>query len=435
MRRIVLVAATTGYQTRSFTAAAERLGVDVVLATDRCHMLEDPWKDKAIPVRFEQPETAARTICDMAAVYDSVIDGVVAVADRPTLIASMTARQLGLPCHPPHAVAACRDKHRMREIFGLAGLLVPGHLRVPLDLDPSEIAGEAGFPCVLKPLGLSASRGVIRANNPDEFVSAFERIRRILQQPEIRQFHEEWNDAIQIEQYIEGREFALEGLMTRGELEVLAIFDKPDPLEGPFFEETIYVTPSRESRDVQRAIVDTTRQAVRALELYHGPIHAEMRVNAAGVHMLEVAARPIGGLCARALRFSYGAATGSGSVPVPQPSLTLEDVVILHAIGKMPLLPLILSRRAMGVMMIPVPQAGIYESVTGIEDARKVRGVDDVVITAKTGQKLLPLPEGASYPGFIFASGDDAASVEKSLRTAHSLLRFGMLGSLEVVRV
>jgi len=418
MPRVLLVAATTGYQTRSFTAAAGRLGIDVILATDRCHVLEDPWWDNAIPVRFEEPEIAAEALGGMAVVGSSTIDGIVAVADRPTLVAALAARKLGISYHSPRAVAACRDKHRMREILGQAGLPVPENVRVPLDGDPREIARGVCFPCVLKPLGLSASRGVIRANDPHEFVAAFERIRRILEQPDIRQSHEEWNEAIQIERYIDGREFALEGLMTQGELNVLAIFDKPDPLEGPFFEETIYVTPSRESGAIQAAIVETTRQAVHALGLHHGPVHAEMRVNAEGVYMLEVAARPIGGLCARALRFAG--------------RLTLEEVVILHAVGNMPD-DLTLSSPAMGVMMIPVPRAGVFESVTGIEEALRTDGVDDVAITAKIGQKLVPLPEGASYTGFIFASGDDAAAVENSLRTAHSRLQFDILATLDII--
>jgi len=467
MPRVLLVAATTGYQTRSFTAAARRLGIEVVLATDRCHILEDPWGDNAIPVRFEEPEIAA----DMLAEFS--FDGVVAVADRPTLIAALTAQRLGLPYHSPRSVAACRDKHRMREIFGAAGLPVPEHFRAVLNRDPRDIVGDARFPCVLKPLGLSASRGVIRANNADEFVAAFERIRRILRQPEIRQFHEEWNEAIQIEQYIEGREFALEGLMTRGELEVLAIFDKPDPMEGPFFEETIYVTPSRQSREIQSAIVDATRRAVRALELFHGPIHAEMRVNDRGVFMLEVAARPIGGLCARAVHFltrtTDPSACALNLTRTTDPSacaldltrttdpsacalnltcttdpsasalnftggLTLEEAVILHATGNMPD-GLTLFPPASGILMIPVPRAGVYQSVAGMDEALRTPGVDDVVITAKTGQKLLPLPEGASYTGFIFAGGDDAAFVENALRTAHAKLKFEMLAALDVVSV
>jgi biotin carboxylase len=414
MPRILLVAATTGYQTRSFAAAARRQGIDVTLATDRCHVLENPWRDEAIPIRFEDPEAAAETL----AAGGIVFDGIAAVADRPALIAAVTAEKLGLPFHPAKTVAACRDKHLMRELFAAAGLATPRNFRVALDTDPKDAAASTSFPCVLKPLGLSASRGVIRTNNTTEFVAAFERIRHILEQPEIRRLNEELNRAIQIEEYIEGREFAIEGLMTRGELEVLAIFDKPDPLEGPFFEETIYVTPSSEPEAVQRAIIETTTRAVRALGLWHGPIHAELRVNASGACMLEIAARPIGGLCARALRFE-------GGIP-------LEELVTLHAIGSTPEK----HRRtapARGVMMIPVPAAGIYESVSGIAEARSVEGVEDIVVTAKTGQKLVPLPEGASYAGFIFAEGESAAAVENSLRLAHSRLRFEILTALDVL--
>jgi len=423
MPRILLVAATTGYQTRSFAKAARGRGIDVTLATDRCHVLEDPWRDRAIAVRFEEPERAAEIIS--AALGEMHVDGIVAVADRPALVAALTAEMLGLPFHSPKAVEACRDKHKMRKLFAGAELAVPRDFRAMLDADPRAIAGDARFPCVLKPLGLSASRGVIRANNPAEFIAAFERIRRILEQPEIQQFHEELNRAIQIEDYIEGREFALEGLMTRGELEVLAIFDKPDPLEGPFFEETIYVTPSRESDATQRAIVETARRAVRALGLYHGPIHAEMRVNAEGVHMLEIAARPIGGLCARALRFE-------GSLT--REEVTLEELVILHATGEMPE-SLVAAPPASGVMMIPVPGAGVYESVSGVESALNTEGIDDVVITAKQGQKLTPLPEGASYFGFLFASGADPVAVEEALRQAHSRLKFEILASLDILTV
>jgi hypothetical protein len=402
--RLLLVAATTGYQTRSFAEAARRHGIEVVLATDRCHILEDPWRDQAIPVRFEEPR----------AIEDIKVAGIVAVADRPTLVAALTAASLGLPWHSPEAVAACRDKHRTRELFAAARLLVPRNFNVPLAADPSGIAGSASFPCVLKPLGLSASRGVIRANNKDEFIAAFERIRRILQQPEIRHLHEEWNEAIQIEDYIEGREFALEGLLTHGELQVLAIFDKPDPLEGPYFEETIYVTPSRESANIQNAIIEATKKAIEALGLSHGPVHAEMRVNDRGVFMLEVAARPIGGLCARALRFDG--------------DLTLEDLIVLHATGRQQPHP-VLAHPAMGVMMIPIPRAGIYHSVNHTSDPE----VDEIVIAAIPGQKLIPLPEGASYLGFIFASGPDPATVEASLRRAHARLEFEILTALDIV--
>lgn len=375
--------------------------------TDRCHIMEDPWGDAAIAIRFEEPEESAVAVA--AAVHERglAINGVVAVADKPTHIAALVAERMGMPWHPASATAVCGDKHRMRSLFAAAGLPAPRHFLS--SYDPGDGSAVMEFPCVLKPLGLSGSRGVIRANNQSEFQSAQARIRQILNDPAAE---------LQIEQYIPGREFALEGLMTQGELQLLAIFDKPDPLEGPYFEETIYVTPSLESAATQQAIIATTRLAARALGLWHGPVHAEMRVNSSGVYMLEIAARPIGGLCARALRF--------------QP-YTLEELVILHAIGAAA--PAAgMYTPASGVMMIPVPQAGIFASLAGVDEARAVPGIDDVIITAKPGEKLVPLPEGASYTGFIFGSGPDPHFVTNALRQAHRLLRFEMLASLHVLR-
>ncbi len=410
--RILLLAATTGYQTRSFAAAAANAGATVALATDRCHVLEDPWRDRAIPIRFEEPETSAQALAQVEGV-----EGIVAVGDRPTYIAALTARALGVAWHPPAAVLACRNKHRARKLFEAAGLLVPANFQVQVDSDPECAAGGAPYPCVLKPLGLSGSRGVIRANNPAEFMEAFRRIGRILAQPQTAR--EPYGTAIQVEAFIPGREFALEGIMTRRELRVLAIFDKPEPLDGPFFEETIYLVPSREPEAVQRAIEATTARAAEALGLWHGPIHAEMRVNERGVWMLEIAARPIGGLCARVLQFRNG--------------MGLEEIVVLHSIGRMPevLEPV---NPASGVMMIPVPREGILESVDGVGEAKAVSGIDDVVITARRGDRLVPLPEGASYTGFIFASGASGQAAEQSLRLAHSRLHFRILSALDVVR-
>jgi hypothetical protein len=402
LRRILLFAATTGYQVRSFADAAQRLGVAVTLATDRCHIMDDPWGDRALPVRFEDPEQSAVEVTGEIARLGIAIDGVVAVADKPTLVAALTAKRLGVPWHPPEAALACRDKHRMRVLFAEAGLPTPSNF---LADHPNA---DTDFPCVLKPLGLSGSRGVIRANDRPEFTAAFERIRKMLNDPDA---------PIQVERYIPGREFALEGLMSHGELRALAIFDKPDPLDGPFFEESIYVTPSSEPEPVQQAIVETTRTAARALGLWHGAIHAEMRVNGTGVYMLEIAARPIGGLCAKVLKYR---------------SCTLEELIVLHAIGDMPA-ELTPSYPAAGVMMIPVPRAGILESVSGVEAAREIPGIEDVVITAKPGERLVPLPEGSSYTGFIFANGPSPAFVIQALRRSHAALRFDVLTALDVL--
>jgi len=395
-----------------FRDAARRLGFECALATDRCHVLEDPWGDHAIPVRFEDPYISRDLLTEAGP-----FDGIVAVGDRPTFVAALTAEALGIPHHPPAAVAACRDKFLARQRFQSAGLPVPEFFRVPVNSDPGEAAQRAPFPCVLKPLGLSGSRGVIRADNVSEFQAAFARVRKLLESTDVAALREEQNRYIQIESFIEGREFALEGIVTRGELRVLAIFDKPDPLDGPFFEETIYVTPSRESETIQKRMIEVTGSAVRALGLTHGPIHAEVRVNREDVWVLEVAARPIGGLCARTLRFDQ--------------DFSLEDLVLRHAVGE-DVSGARLRDAASGVMMIPIPKAGIYQGVEGVEDAAKVPDVEQVAITAKEGQKILPLPEGSSYLGFIFARADSPGRVQEALRKAHACLQFEIATALPV---
>ena len=401
MPRLLLVAATTGYQLRTFADAARRLNLDLTLATDRCHVLEDPWGDHAIPVRFTDIPAS------LEALRGRRFDGVAALGDRAALLAAEAASLLAIPFHPPAAARACHDKHMARRIFQGAGLPVPRFFRVPLDAPPA--AEDAPYPCVLKPLGLSASRGVIRANNPAEFRAAFERIKAMLAHGV------EHDRYLQVEAYIPGREFAVEGLVTRGRPRILAIFDKPDPLEGPFFEETIYVTPSRESQAALDQIRATVERAVAALGLYHGPFHAELRLNASGAWMLEVAARPIGGLCAKALQFGDG--------------MPLEELILRHAIGEdvsdFNLLP-----GASGVMMIPIPRAGVYQDVDGIEAARATAGVDDIIITAKPGQLLVPLPEAASYLGFIFARRETPAETENALREAQAHLTFRITTAL-----
>jgi formate-dependent phosphoribosylglycinamide formyltransferase (GAR transformylase) len=407
--RVLLVAATTGYQSRAFVDAATSVGVSVSLATDRCHILDDPWGDHAYALRFEDPEGSAETLAATGEHWD----GIIAVGDRPAYVASVAAARLGLPFHPPEAVAASGNKLMARELFRRAGLPVPAYFAVPLETKPLEAAARAHFPCVVKPLGLSGSRGVIRANNSAEFVSAFERIRALLHLPDIRRTARPQDSLIQIEQFIPGREFALEGIMTAGALRVLALFDKPDPLDGPFFEETIYATPSREPGPVQQSIIEAAASAARALGLRHGPVHAEMRVNEAGAWMLEIAARPIGGLCARVLP-------------------GLEALIVRHAAG-MPPGDIALEGRSAGVMMVPIPQGGIYAGVSGVEEAAAVAGIDDVIITAKEGQALIPLPEGSSYLGFLFACAPAPADVETALRSAHAKLRFEIRTALPVL--
>jgi predicted ATP-grasp superfamily ATP-dependent carboligase len=380
VKRLLLFASKLGYQIRQFEQAARRIGADVALATDRCGRMDDPWGDHAIAVKFEKIAQSVEALKGLA------IDGVAAVGDKPALLAAEAAEAFGLPFHSPGGARAALDK-------SLARSTLAGKLRIPR----SYTVDTAEFPCVVKPLGQSASRGVMRANDRAELDAALERLRKMRE------------ERVLVEGYIPGREYAVEGIATDGEFRALAIFDKPDPLEGPYFEETIYTTPSRAPEAVQRELVETAAEAARLLGLRHGPVHAELRHNEEGAWILEAHARPIGGLCSKAVRFLGG--------------MPLEEYLVRHALGE-DVSGLEREGRASGVMMIPIPHGGLYQSVEGEERARVVPGIEEVIVTAKEGQLLLPLPEGSTYMGFIFARADTPAEVEAALRESHGELRF-----------
>jgi D-alanine-D-alanine ligase-like ATP-grasp enzyme len=421
-KRVLIFAGKLGYQTRSFDAAAQKLGVALAFVTDRCHQLDDPWGDRAIAVHFESPEVAAYTVLEEVRNSDERVDGILALGDRPAVAAAYVARGLGITYNHPLAVEACRSKLRMREVFRDAGLQVPWFRAVALQPAPEPALLGISYPCVVKPLSLSASTGVIRANNREEFLSAAGRVRRVLESPEVLASREANLDQMMVEGYIPGKEVAVEGLLTDGELRVLAIFDKADALEGPFFEETIYVTPSRSGEAQRKKIERCAADAVRALGLSHGPVHAEFRINEEGVWPLEVAPRPIGGLCARALRFVRG---GSDEV------IGLEELLLRHA-AEMPVGDWTREAAASGVMMIPVPGSGVLEGVEGEAAARAVPGITDLEITARLHDYIASWPEGSSYLGFLFARAETAGEVERALRAAHGKLRFAIRERLAV---
>ena len=426
MPRVLLVTTTTGYQTRAFSTAAERLGLDLVVASDRCHVLDDPWRDGAIPVRFHEEAQAIRAI--RAAAAARPIHGVVAAGDRPAVIASLAAEALRIPGNPPPAARAAGNKLGTRERLREAGLPCPRFCVIPREAGVAALAGRVGLPCVVKPLAMSASRGVIRADTPDAVERAAARLRRLLAAGDVRALRDPANDAILVEEYVEGREVAVEGLVTAGRFRTLAIFDKPDPLDGPFFEETIYVTPAGLPPRDERGVVAQVADAAGAIGLTHGPVHAECRLNARGVFVIDIAARPIGGLCARALRFDTGVSAGAGSV-----ARSLEELLLQHALGR-DVSAWQRSPAASGVMMIPIPREGRYQGVEGVEDARRVPGIEDVVITAAVGQPIAPPPEGASYLGFLFARAVRGDAAVAALRRAHRRLRFDIRPTLPVGR-
>jgi biotin carboxylase len=410
-RRVLFLATTTGYQTRMFGEAAERVGVRLMYATDRCDQLDDPWVDGAIPVRFHREASTVQSL--LHAAEETPVDGILAVGDRPTVAAAFAAQLLHLPGNSPEAARAARDKGLTRERLQAHGVPTPEWRVVSRHSPPTKLLPQLSFPVVVKPAVLSGSRGVIRANSPEELIAAFERVNRVLAAADVRELRDPAADDIVVETYIPGREYAVEGILEHGRFSTLAIFDKPDPLEGPFFEESIYITPSRTTAQTQRAICQAIGAAAQALALHHGPLHAECRVNAAGVYVLEVAARPIGGLCARALTFVGPSGETAG----------LEELLLRHAVGES-VQHWSREAQASGVMMIPIPTAGVYKGVRGVDAALQVPLVWDVRITAKPDQQLVPLPEGSSYLGFVFARGPSPDSVEEALRAAHARLEF-----------
>ena len=399
-KRVLLLVTPSSYRGTAFSSAAERLGIDIVMGVDLPKALASEW-NVPFSVDFSRPHDAAEEIASYARKHP--VDAIIAVDDSGTILASLASDLLGLPSNSPDAALAARDKHLMRNLLHAGGVPVPGFRAYPATIEGAELAREIDYPVVVKPTHLSGSRGVIRANDDPELSAALERTRQVIQLD-----GQNLDDStILIEEFVPGFEVALEGLLDDGELQVLALFDKPDPLDGPFFEETIYVTPSRLAPEVQRAIADCTRDAARALGLQQGPVHAELRVNDHGPWIIEVAGRSIGGLCSTILEFGTG--------------MALEELILLQATGAS---VADVKRRedAVGVMMIPIPKGGVLRRVEGVEEALEVDGVTGIEITARMNHPIVPLPEGASYLGFIFARGESPAEVEASLRLAHERL-------------
>ncbi len=409
-KRVLLLMSPATYRAGAFLSAAKKLHVEVVVGIDLPEQLSEYWH-VPLGLDFLNQEASVRAIVEFDEQHP--IHAIISVDDSAVELAARASAALGLAHNSPQAAEAARDKLLMRTLMSKGGAPCPVFRPFSLNADPAWVATQIAYPCVVKPLRLSGSRGVIRANDPEEFSAAFNRLKRLL----LSEGYSE-QDTILVEDFIPGFEVALEGMLTHGQLKVLALFDKPDPLDGPFFEETIYVTPSRLSAQVQQDIADCVAIAAASLDLREGPVHAELRVNEQGPWMLEIAGRSIGGLCSTILEF------GSG--------MCLEELILRNALG-LEITSIEREQRAAGVMMIPIPSAGMLKAVRGVETAEQVPLITGVEITAKLNQPLVPLPEGASYLGFIFARGDTPVEVEEALRKAHKALRFDVRREIPVL--
>ena len=411
MARVLLILPARSYRAHDFIEAARRLGLDVTVASEFPQAFESMFPGGYLRLDFLRPRQAARAIQEFANSYP--LDAIVAVDDDGTLPAAAAAGALGLRHNPVTAVAATRNKYRLRRKASAAGLPSPQFMQLSIEDDPLRLARHMPFPCVLKPLHLAASRGVMRADDAEQFAVAFERLAAILDEPDVVRRGGRLSRRLLVEAFIPGQEVALEGLLSGGDLTVLAMFDKPDPLDGPYFEETLYVTPSRLPAGVQSDIADQTVKTAAAIGLWEGPVHAEWRVNEQGVWLIDIAARSIGGLCSRVLRFESG--------------LSLEELLLTHAAGGC-IRHYKRENVAAGVMMLPIPRRGVLRAVDGQQAARDIPGIDGLAITIALGQEVVPLPEGVQYLGFLFARGETPQEVEDSLRKAHRCLSFTIEG-------
>ena len=400
MRRVLLLLPTRAYRAADFLEAARELGVEVVVGAEERHALDDAMASRVIELPLHRPEIAADAIVEFAG--ETPLDAIVPVDDAGVAAASLAAERLGLAHSPPAATALTRDKAAMRRRLAQAGVPQPAFTLVEGDADPAAAAADVGFPVVIKPVELSGSQGVIRADTPAAAEASAARIQRMLGRST-----DEDSAPLLIERFVPGVEVAVEGLLRGGKLHTLAIFDKPDPLDGPYFEETLYITPSRLPDKARCAVEDVTRAAVAGLGLTEGPVHAEVRLDGDAVAVIEVAARSIGGLCARSLRFGLG--------------VSLESLILRHALN-LPLRDTTAAHAASGVMMLPIPRAGVLVEVRGREAALEVPGVVGLEITIAPGGWVEPLPEGDRYLGFMFARGETPAAVESALRRAHAKL-------------
>ncbi|ACZ42072.1 protein of unknown function DUF201 [Thermobaculum terrenum ATCC BAA-798] len=413
---IILVYPSGSYRVLPYLKAAKSLDVKVLHVID--HMppnINRQMPYDVVAVDFGKVEDAADSV--VKAFAGKRPSAVIGIDDSSVVLASVIAQKMGLPGNTPQSVGISRDKSKLRETLTKAGLSNIRFYSSRLDADEHTLATRSFYPCVIKPVSLAASRGVIKANNPTEFIEAFSRIRNMLLED-----GSDPSTQILVEEYVPGFEIAVDGLLTNGELTLIAIFDKPDPMEGPFFEETIYVTPSRLSPNIQGRVVNLIQLASKAIGLKHGPIHAELRVNDDSIHLIEIAARAIGGKCSTILEYKLG--------------MSLEELIIRHSLGNTASINWLTIKDnniATGVMMIPIPRSGILNKVSGMEEALSIEGIENIDINIPLKSHVTPLPEGATYLGFIFAKGPTPEKVEYSLRKAHSLLKIEITPEIPII--
>lgn len=400
MSRALILLPTTSYRAPELLFAAEKIGISVTIGAEETNVLTGVNPGGYLAVSFSDSGAALSAVREFHSM--NPFDAVVGVDDATALVAAQLAEALHLPGNSPSAVATTLNKRKLRDALAGRLPLAPKHSAYAYIEDPEKIAPRLAYPVVLKPTTLSGSQGVVRADSPGEFIAMWRRVWQIIRStgacPELL-----------VEEYVSGGEVAVEGLVDNGKLHILTVFDKPDPLEGPYFEESIYVRPTNLTPEVVRRIDECLSSALSMINFRHGPVHAEFRISSSGPVLIEIGPRPIGGRCSRSMHFANGA--------------TLEEVVLRHALGQ-DSLPNEEAIGSSGVMMIPKTESGILLEFSGVREAEKIAGIEEIIITASKGMRMEPLPEGAGYLGFIFARASSRESVVAALRSANEKIEW-----------
>ena len=406
---LVLIAPHGSYRTMRYLQAAEKLNLAVMIISEGEHSIVSEYA-QGVHVQFHQPEHALESILSEINKANTQVVSVIGTDDSVIEIAANVAKELGLSYNNVNSAQLARRKDLARKALKENKTPIPYFKLFEIDKTLEQILSNTlqddfnHFPVVIKPLALSASRGVIRVNNINELEKGLKQVKTILEKhTDLDDYEQQW---VLLEEYIHGEEIAVEGIVENGQFKLLTIFDKPDPLYGPYFEETYYITPSRLSSELSQQVVDVVQSACEAYGIQTGPVHAECRLRDSKAYLIEMAARTIGGLCSDILEYGLGC--------------SLEEVVLRQSIGQA--VDSSFSETSAGVLMIPVPSKGILKRVEGLLEAGKVEYIEDINIQLRDGYELIPLPEGNSYLGFVFAKAPSFELVEKALRQAYACL-------------
>ncbi len=387
MKKLLLVIPENSYKSNDFVVAAEKLGIDFLIITDS-EQVSSKFSDTVIINKFD----AELNKNNLKKLKD--VTHVLPVDHSALKFSGYLVDLLEVKGNKLESINLSMNKYESRKIFNsLLDIKVNNEIIKNID-DVNTFINKNGT-SVLKPIYGTASKSVLKINNVEKNK---EQIEKLMQDC--------FDQDLVIEEYIDGKEYALEGTIINSELKKIVIFDKPVEYKHPYFEESIYITPSELSSEAEKRVVSIVDKACKKIGLEDGPVHVEFKINENQIFIIEINPRMIGGLCSRCLSFGLF-------------KVSLEEI-ILHAFMNNELKNIELLNNYVGVLMIPTPKSGKFISINK-EELENIPNISNVEITVPEGSDLLEPPYGDKYLGFAFSQGIDKKTVNESLLTAMNL--------------